>query len=73
MIRDNIFNKYKLNDTIHNYALEQNNKLWNIIRKAFNYGNDIRYIIDGSFEKMINENVDNITINNVIEWIVELL
>lgn len=73
MIRDNIFNKYKLNDTIHNYALEQNNKLWNIIKNAFNYENDIRYIIDGSFEKMINENVDNITINNVIESIVELL
>lgn len=73
MVRDNIFNKYKLNDTIHNYALEQNNKLWNIIRKEFNYGNDIRYIIDGSFEKMINENVNNKTINNVIERIAELL
>lgn len=36
MTRKDIFNKYKLNDTIYSYVSVQNNKLWDIISEKIN-------------------------------------
>ena len=57
MIRDDIFNKYKLNDAIHAYAAGRHDALWAQLYAALPGasaadGDALRIIIDGSFEKL---------------------
>lgn len=54
MIKDEIFNKYKLNDSIQSYALMQHSQLWEMIEKIFprDYQKSSQIIIDGSLEKL---------------------
>lgn len=76
MIRSEIFNKYKLNETIYAYAAGQNDALWKIISASFHDGlsekerNTLRVIIDGSFEKLC---AARISPDAVIERLVNLL
>lgn len=76
MTRKDIFNKYKLNDTIYSYVSVQNNKLWDIISEKTNSRlsehdiESIKLIIDGTFEKLCNENKEP---DDVIERLVQLL
>lgn len=76
MIRSEIFNKYKLNETIYSYAAGQNDALWKMISDSFNDGaseqdkKTLRVIIDGSFEKLCNTRMSP---EAVIERLVKLL
>lgn len=76
MTRSEIFNKYKLNNTIYIYAAKRNDLLWAMISTSFNGMNAkeeqevFRLIIDGTFEKLCN---DKISPDTVIERLVELL
>ena len=76
MIRSEIFNKYKLNETIYSYAAERNDALWKTISAAFSGGNSqedretLKIIVDGSFEKLCNA---GICPDAVLERLVKLL
>ena len=76
MLRDEIFNKYKLNHTIYSYAAKQNDLLWILISSDFSGSKKekdkpaLRVIIDGTFEKICN---DKINPDVVIERLVKLL
>lgn len=76
MMRKDIFNKYQLNDRIFSYVTEQNDSLWEMISKSFcnrDSKKDVdifRIIVDGSFEKICNEQLDY---DAVIERLVHLL
>lgn len=76
MTRNDIFNKYKLNQTIYTYTKEKSDRLWEMISGSF-YGelsetdkNALRIIVDGSLEKLCD---DYSTLDNVMERLVNLL
>lgn len=76
MTRNDIFNKYKLNQTIYAYTKEKSDSLWEIIATSF-LGNltetdkkVFRIIVDGSFEKLCE---DCSVLEGVIERLVKLL
>lgn len=58
-----IFNKYKLNETLRSYTAEQNDNLLEIILSSLGDSiseqdkKSIRIIINGSFEKLCNEKI----------------
>ena len=76
MMRRDIFNKYKLNESIYSYTTEQNDALWKIISTSFDDGTSeeniktIRIIVDGSFERLCNARLEP---DAVIERLVQLL
>lgn len=76
MMRRDIFNKYKLNESIYSYTTAQNDALWNIISASFGNRtskenmNTIRIIVDGSFEKLCNAGLNP---DAVIKRLVQLL
>lgn len=61
MTRRDIFNKYKLNELLSAYALEQSDSLWKIVYSAFHCEANVRHeaatrtIVDGAFEKLCND------------------
>ena len=73
---NDIFNKYKLNQTIYHYTAKKLDSLWEIIAASFSGElsevdkNAFRIIVDGSFEKLCK---DCTTLENVIERLVNLL
>ena len=76
MTRNDIFNKYKLNQTIYAYTKEKSDFLWGIIAASF-WGElsetdrkALRIIVDGSFEKLCE---DCSALEGVIERLVKLL
>lgn len=56
-----IFNKYKLNETLYDYTAEQNDALWGMIllslddRLSERDKTALRIIVNGAFEKLCNE------------------
>ncbi|MGN0299676.1 MAG: TetR/AcrR family transcriptional regulator [Lachnospiraceae bacterium] len=78
MIRSEIFNKYKLNNTIYSYTAKQNDLLWMTISSSFTLNGTIsekdkeviRLIIDSSFEQLCNARMNP---DDVIERLVKLL
>ncbi|MGN0152307.1 MAG: TetR/AcrR family transcriptional regulator [Wujia sp.] len=81
MIRGEIFNKYKLNEVIHSYTTKQNDSLWMMISSSFRDTltdkdkNALRIIIDGTFEKLCNTEMDSELPDSdfIIERLVKLL
>lgn len=71
-----IFNKYKLNDTLYSYTTEQNDNLWEIILSSLDGSISeqdkisFRIIVNGSFEKLCNE---KIAPDGVIDRLVNIL
>lgn len=71
-----IFNKYKLRETIYSYTAEQNDNLLAIILSSLDDSISeqdkisLRIIINGSFEKLCNEKIPP---QGVIEWLVKIL
>lgn len=71
-----IFNKYKLNETLYSYTTEQNDELWEIILSSLDDGISeqdkisLRIIVNGSFEKLCNE---KIAPDGVIDRLVNIL
>lgn len=76
MTRNDIFNKYKLNQTIYAYTKEKSDCLWEIIAASFSGELSemdkkvFRIIVDGSFEKLCE---DCSELGGVIERLVKLL
>ena len=76
MVRSEIFNKYRLNESIHSYVSERNDALWQTVSEALfpdasaEEQNTMRFIVDGVFEKLCNESVAP---DSVIERMKKLL
>lgn len=74
MTRKDVFNKYKLNDTIDAFTASQNDNLWAIIvssfKKSITDEQTLRIIVDGVFEKLCN---DGLNPENVINRLVGIL
>lgn len=76
MTRNDIFNKYKLNQTIYAYTKEKSDNLWEMIASSFLDGSSetdkkiFRIIVDGSFEKLCE---DCSVLEGVIERLVKIL
>lgn len=76
MTRNDIFNKYKLNQTIYAYTKEKSDNLWEMIASSFFGGSSeldkkvFRIIVDGSFEKLCE---DCSVLEGVIERLVKIL
>lgn len=76
MTCNDIFNKYKLNQTIYAYTKEKSDCLWKIIAASFSGElsetdkKEYRIIVDGSLEKLCK---DCSLSEGVIERLVELL
>lgn len=76
MTRNDIFNKYKLNQTIYAYTKEKSDRLWEIIAASFREElsetdkKALRIIVDGSFEKLCE---DCSALEGVVERLVKLL
>lgn len=76
MTRNDIFNKYQLNNSICSFTKKQNDNLWEIISSSFcknmskETSNALKIIVNGSFEKMCNEKIKE---PEVIERLVSLL
>lgn len=76
MIRSEIFNKYKLNGKIFEYASERNDELWSILLPAFcgrmseTEKSTFRVIVDSSFEKLADS---RLAPDAVIEMLVRLI
>ena len=76
MTRNDIFNKYKLNQTIYTYTKEKSDCLWEIIAASFGDDlserdkNALRIIVDGSFEKLCEDSTE---LQKVIERLVNIL
>lgn len=74
MTRRDIFNKYKLNNTIYAFAASKNDDLWLLMASSFKEEatdkQTFRIIVDGAFEKLCN---DGINPDNVIKRLVDLL
>ena len=75
MTRGDIFNKYKLNETIYAYVSERSNALWETVSSAFSAASaeerkTLRIILDGTLEKLctVQENSEA-----VIERLADLL
>lgn len=75
MTRGEIFNKYKLNETIYAYVSERSNTLWETVSSAFSAASaeerkTLRIILDGTLEKLctVQENSEA-----VIERLADLL
>ena len=76
MLRNEIFNKYKLNEKIYAYAKKQNDALWELICASLAVSDTqqdletLRIIVDGSFEKLCSA---GLAPDAVIERLVQLL
>lgn len=76
MVRCEIFNKYRLNESIHSYVSERNDALWQTVSEALfpaasaEEQKTMRFIVDGVFEKLCNESVAP---DSVIERMKKLL
>lgn len=76
MIAGDIFNKYKLNDSVYFYAAGQNDELWKIISAFFAENSPdentdvVRIIVDGTFEKLCSARQSP---DAVIERLVKLI
>lgn len=76
MTRNDIFNKYKLNQTIYAFTKEKSDCLWKMIAASFRGEltetdkTVFRIIVDGSFEKLCE---DSAALNKVIERLVSIL
>lgn len=76
MTRNDIFNKYKLNQTIYDYTKEKSDCLWEIVAASFDEDlserdkNALRIIVDGSFEKLCQDSTE---LQKVIERLVNIL
>ena len=76
MVRSEIFNKYRLNESIHSYVSERNDALWQTVSEVLfpdasaEEQNTMRFIVDGVFEKLCNESVAP---DSVIERMKKLL
>ncbi len=76
MTHGDIFNKYKLNQTLYAYTKEKGDNLWEIIASSFletlskTDQKAVRIIVDGSFEKLCS---DCTMLENVIERLALLL
>lgn len=76
MTRSDIFNKYKLNQTIYAYTKEKADSLWGIIASSFSGElsetdkQALRVIVDGSFEKLCG---DCSVLEGVIERLADFL
>lgn len=76
MTCNDIFNKYKLNQTIYAYTKEKSDCLWEMIAASFSGElsetdkNVFRIIVDGSFEKLCE---DCAALKDVIERLVSIL
>lgn len=76
MTRKDIFNKYKLNQTVYAYTKEKSDQLWDIIAASF--GEELsetdkkvfRIIVDGTLEKLCE---DCTPLEDVIERLVDIL
>lgn len=75
MTRGEIFNKYKLNETIYAYVSERSNAFWETVSSAFSAASaeerkTLRIILDGTLEKLctVQENSEA-----VIERLADLL
>ncbi|MGM9972407.1 MAG: TetR/AcrR family transcriptional regulator [Anaeroplasmataceae bacterium] len=67
-----VFNKYKLNESLYRYTTEHNNDFWEIISSTMDDKDKVslRIIVDGTFEKICNE---KIAPNDVIDRLVNIL
>lgn len=72
MTRDEIFNKYNINESIKAFTQKQGDRLWATVSKAFSADDldSLRYIIDGTFEMLTNA---GIAPDSVIERLVKIL
>lgn len=76
MIRNEIFNKYNLNEVIRSYAEKQNDIIWSAVTTALKDTMStgeieiIRVIVDGTFEKLC---ISGISPKSVIERLVHLI
>lgn len=76
MTRSDIFNKYKLNQSVYAYTKEKSDELWEVIAASFPGELSaadkkvFRIIVDGSFEKLCE---DSSLLKDVIERMVHLL
>lgn len=76
MTHRDIFNKYKLNQTIYAYTKEKSDSLWGIIASSFSGElsetdkQALRVIVDGSFEKLCG---DCSVLEGVIERLADFL
>lgn len=76
MTRNDIFNKYKLNQTIYAHTKKKGDSLWEVIAASFagelseTDRQAFRIIVDGSFEKLCR---DTAAPEEVIERLVKIL
>ncbi len=76
MVRKEIFNKYCLNSTVGNFALQHHADIWNTIkpyvssRMSDNEAEVYKLIIDGAFDKVIEHGVDSETVIEMLNRIV---
>lgn len=76
MTCNNIFNKYKLNQTVYTYTARMAESLWAIIAMSFHgqksdtERKSLQIIVDGSFEKLCNLGASS---DDVIERLMKLL
>ncbi len=79
MTRGEVFNKYKLNQTIYALTSERVDALWNVFCSALGreaLGADretLRVVIDGSFEKLCSIGKETDLVDLVIERLADLL
>lgn len=74
--REEIFNKYKLNDAIRAYTAEQNDKLWAMVAGSVSVpqkATAVRIIVDGAFEKLCRADDPAAHAEDVIERLVKLI
>lgn len=79
MTRNDIFNKYKLNQTIDAYTKEKSDSLWEMTAASFSGKlsetdkRAFRIIVDGSFEKLCEDGDALNDVNDVIERLANML
>ncbi|MGN0475083.1 MAG: TetR/AcrR family transcriptional regulator [Acutalibacteraceae bacterium] len=76
MVRKEIFNKYCLNHSIGNFALQRHLDTWNVIKpyvcnKITDDEAEIyKLIINGAFDKAIEFNVDSVTVIKMLRRLI---
>lgn len=79
MTRNDIFNKYKLNDKLYAYTAGRNNELWETVSSYFGDKNSpeneeaLRIIIDGAFDGLCNNHKEPDIVDIVIKKLVRLI
>ena len=74
--REEIFNKYNLNNVIRAYTAAQNNKLWAMVAGSVSVpqkATAVRIIVDGAFEKLCRADDPAVHAEDVIERLVKLI